>query len=481
MTKIRVGLYPRVSTQEQALEGYSIGEQIERLEKYCDAMGWQVYRTYTDAGHSGANTDRPGLKAMIKDVEAGNLDKIVVYKLDRLSRSQKDTLYLIEDVFLKNNCDFVSMSENFDTSTSFGRAIIGILAVFAQLEREQIRERMSLGMEGRAKEGKWRGGGTDPIGYDYFPLEDVLKINEYEKMQLLELFKLFNAGTPLARIEKIFAEKEYKHKHGDWDTKNMRRCLANKLYIGYVNWQGQHYRGIHDAIIDDETFDKAQRLLEDREKAYKEKGVRKRGHNSYLGGLIKCGKCGALFSWTEYRKGEKIHSYYGCYSRTKRTPKMIKDPNCKCKIYKAPELEDMVFNEIKKLASDSRFIVDIKKAKSNELENKEKIDILNREIEALEAQISRFMDLYSINKYTIQQLTAKTDPLEERKAKLEKQVAELQNQEADLSEEEAFIIVSNFSDILESGDFFKIRLALQNLIDFIEIDDEDITIHWRFI
>lgn len=481
MTKIRVGLYPRVSTQEQALEGYSIGEQIERLEKYCDAMGWTVYRTYTDAGHSGANTDRPGLRAMIKDVEAGNLDKIVVYKLDRLSRSQKDTLYLIEDVFLKNNCDFVSMSENFDTSTSFGRAIIGILAVFAQLEREQIRERMSLGMEGRAKKGLWRGGGTDPIGYDYFPIEDMLKINEYEKMQLLELFELFLAGTPLARIETMFREKGYRHKHGEWDTKNMRRCLANKLYIGYVNWQGAHYRGIHDSIIDDETFDKAQRLLEDREKAYKEKGVRKRGHNSLLSGLIFCGKCGARFSWTDYTRGDKYYSYYACYSRAKRTKKMIKDPNCKCKIYKGHELEDIIFGEIKKLATDPRFIADIKNARSNELENKEKIEILNKEIASIDGQLSRLLGLYALNKFTIEQLTNQTDPLEEQKASLMKQIEDIQNEAADLSEDEAFRIVSNFTDILNDGDFFKTKLAIDTLIERIDIDDEDITIHWRFI
>ena len=151
---MRVALYPRVSTQEQAKEGYSIGEQIERLTDYCKAMRWEVYKIYTDPGYSGGNTDRPGLQEMIKDVEAGLIDKVVVYKLDRLSRSQLDTLYLIEKVFLANGTDFVSMSENFDTSTPFGRAMIGILAVFAQLEREQIKERMGMGKEDALDAGK---------------------------------------------------------------------------------------------------------------------------------------------------------------------------------------------------------------------------------------------------------------------------------------------------------------------------------------
>ena len=120
-------MYVRVSSKEQ-VDGYSIGEQIERLEKYADAMEWDIVKTFVDPGYSGGNTDRPGLKEMIKEVEKGGIDKVVVYKLDRLSRSQLDTLYLIEKVFLANNTDFESMSEKFDTSTPFGRAMIGILA-----------------------------------------------------------------------------------------------------------------------------------------------------------------------------------------------------------------------------------------------------------------------------------------------------------------------------------------------------------------
>ena len=139
--RYRVALYPRVSSHEQ-VDGYSIGEQIERLTKYCEAMDWDIFKIYTDPGYSGGSLERPGLQTMLADVRDGLVDKVVVYKLDRLSRSQKDTMMLIEDEFLANGVDFVSMSENFDTSTSFGRAMIGILAVFAQLERENIKEQI---------------------------------------------------------------------------------------------------------------------------------------------------------------------------------------------------------------------------------------------------------------------------------------------------------------------------------------------------
>jgi site-specific DNA recombinase len=209
---IRTALYVRVSTAEQAKEGYSIGEQLDRLTKYCEAMKWEVYKSYTDPGYSGANTNRPGLQDMLADIRNGKIDKVVVYKLDRLSRSQKDTLNLIEDNFLAYNCDFVSLSENFDTSTPFGRAMVGILAVFAQLEREQIKERMSMGKEARAKEGKWHGG-VNPIGYDY--IDGQLVINDYAAMQIKEVYERFLDGEPLRSIETDFMRRKIKHNNND--------------------------------------------------------------------------------------------------------------------------------------------------------------------------------------------------------------------------------------------------------------------------
>ena len=140
---MRVALYPRVSGHEQE-DNYSIPEQIERMKKYCESRDWMVYKIYTDSVQTGATMDRPGLQSMIKDIENGKIDMVLVYKLDRLSRSQKDTLYLIEDVFDKHDAGFTSMTENFDTSSPFGKAVLGVLAVFAQLERDKITERTTM-------------------------------------------------------------------------------------------------------------------------------------------------------------------------------------------------------------------------------------------------------------------------------------------------------------------------------------------------
>mgnify|MGYP000469398269 FL=1 len=150
----KVAIYVRVSTTNQAEEGYSIEEQIDKLKAYCMIKDWSVYDVYVDAGFSGSNIKRPAIQKLIKDTKRKVFDTVLVYKLDRLSRSQKDTLYLPVYVFLENKIDFVSLLENFDTSTAFGKAMVGILSVFAQLDREQIKERMQLGKLGRAKSGK---------------------------------------------------------------------------------------------------------------------------------------------------------------------------------------------------------------------------------------------------------------------------------------------------------------------------------------
>ena len=148
-----VDLYIRVSTMEQAMEGYSVVEQENRLKRYCEAMGFRIHKVHIDAGFSGASLDRPAIQEVIRDVQGRLVKKVIVWKLDRLSRSQKDTLIMLEDVFLANDCDFVSMMESFDTSTAFGRAIVGILAAFAQLERENIKERTMMGRAARIAKG----------------------------------------------------------------------------------------------------------------------------------------------------------------------------------------------------------------------------------------------------------------------------------------------------------------------------------------
>lgn len=477
----KTALYPRVSSVEQFKEGYSIGEQIERLTKYCEAMQWDIHKIYTDPGYSGGDTNRPGLQELIKDVESGIIDRVVVYKLDRLSRSQKDTLYLIEDVFLKNGADFVSMSENFDTSTPFGRAMIGILAVFAQLEREQIKERTMMGKEARAKEGKWHGSANYPIGYDYDIANDLLVVNEYEAMQVREVFETFLKGTPLRTMETMFLEKGYSHKYGNWEPKSIRRVLGSKIHCGYIYHKGEYYKAEHEPIIDEETYNKAQALLAERAETYKDFYRDSGRKTSYLGGMLYCKHCGGKYAKQVggSNKYGKLY-YYCCYSRSKKVKKMIKDPNCKNKYWRMENLDDIVINEIRKLALDHEYIKTIKDEKKKSSEEPNKIEIIENEIASIDDQISRFMDLYGLGKFTIDQVSNKIDPLNERRTNLQREMDRLNAESGRLTEEQTIELATSFDEVLENGTFEQVRMLIEALIYYIELDEDDVTIYWKF-
>ena len=487
---LRVALYVRVSSQEQADEGYSIGEQTDRLKKYAEAMGWIVYKIYVDPGYSGGNMDRPGLNEMIRDIEAGEIDTVVVYKLDRLSRSQFDTLYLIEKVFLVNNTDFISMTENFATNTPLGRAMIGFLAVFAQLEKDKINERTLMGKEARAKEGKWGGGSSVPIGYDYNIATGELEINEYEKMQILEAVDLFLKGVPLRTITIIFEDKGYKYpgrgknkgKLTLWDTKRLKYVFSNRHYLGYISHNNNWYKADHTPIFDEETFNRLNKLLNQRSEAYSGYSRNPRQQTSYLGGMIYCKRCGARYAKQSGRrwKGQEPPLYYCCYSRSKKVPKMVKDPNCDNKNWRMGDLDEIILNEIKKLAIDPEYYELLCTTKKENTDEPNKIDILKNEIKNVREQISRFMDLYGIGQFTIEQVSSKVEPLNDQLGSLERELASLNASNDVLSEEETLELATSFSDVLDRGNLDEIRLTIESLISYIELDEDDVYIHWKF-
>lgn len=469
-SKMRVALYPRVSGHEQE-DNYSIPEQIDRMKKYCAARDWMVYKIYTDSVQTGASMDRPGLQSMIKDIEDGKIDMVLVYKLDRLSRSQKDTLYLIEDVFEKHDVGFTSMTENFDTSSPFGKAVLGVLAVFAQLERDKITERTTMGKRARAAEGKWHGSKWVPIGYDY---EDgFLKPNEYEKMQITEIADLFLKRTPVRTIANMMTEKGYKHKYGEWDAKAIKRVLQNPVNLGLIKDGDKLYPGLHEAIMDQETYDAIQVIINDRKDKY---GTGYRPHKSLLAGFLFCKHCGGRYARQTNGKGKK--RYYSCYSRNKSQPKMIKDPNCRNKNYGAEELDEAILAEIKKLSIDPEYIIHVRANKPKNDVN-DKIKSITLEIERINAQISKMMDLYSMGSIDMDMISTKVAELNKTKTALQKEIDSLDvPDEDDMSVEDIQSLASLMDD--ESLDLASKRNIIQSLLYYIEIDNDNIIIHWKF-
>lgn len=472
--KKRVFIYLRVSTKEQAEEGYSLGEQEERLIKYCEAMGWEVIRVFVDGGYSGSNIDRPAMQEMISEIQKGNADIVLVDKLDRLSRSQFDTLYLIQKVFNVNNCAFVSRAEAFDTSSPFGRAMVGILAVFAELERERIKERMKDGKEGRAKEGKYKGGGFLPTGYDYNEQSGILVVNDYEAMQIRELFELFNARTPVYTIMQILNEKGYKIKNRKWTEPRVRYIVENPVYIGKVRHNGKEYEGQHEAIVSMEVWNKAQDILKERDRKY-EHMKQGRRYTSPLGAMIWCKNCGAKYHYRTNGKNQdgSQRAYYSCYSRSKSDKTLIKDPNCKNTIYRDFKLEEIVYNEVFKL--NVEYIQNI----HDSIDTSDKQNVIKSRLQVISKQIEKYMDLYSLEQLDLNLLKSKIEPLSNEKKSLESALETLVNDSLKRDTQETIHIVEVFKKAVKNKDTSTIHSTLSCLIERIEIDGEDVIIHWN--
>lgn len=457
-----VGIYVRVSSAEQAKEGYSIGEQTERLKAYCTAMDWRPYKVYTDPGFTGANIKRPALTELIGDVKAGTVNRVIVWKLDRLSRSQKDTLYLIEEVFLANKCDFVSTTENFDTATPFGRAMIGILAVFAQLERERIKERTAMGKEARSREGKWRGGGNVPIGYVYEDGE--LKPDPYESMQIQEMFAMFLSGSGTYKIASAFIKKGYTNKYGAWYERQVRRCLRNITYTGKVVYNGVVSPGLHQAIISEKDFEAVQMILETTHTMPGKSSI------SLLSRLIWCKRCGARYFSTK-AKGKR---YYVCHSRHKTNLSMVRDPNCKNDRIPEEELDEFVLDQIRSLVLAPSDVIE----EQVQVVQNDRRQVLTAEIEKLKKQRSRLLDLYGRGEFSADELTEKVTPIAERRDSLQAELDALTDDED--RQKKAAKAINTFGDFIDSSTKDEVRILVRELIEKIEIDGRHVDIYWKF-
>lgn len=476
MNKKRAFIYCRVSTTEQAEEGYSLSEQENRLKKYCEAMDWIIADVFIDGGYSGSTLDRPAMKEMIKQVEKHKTDVVLVDKLDRLSRSQSDTLNLIQKVFEPNDVAFVSRAESFDTSSAYGMAMVGILAAFAELERKKIRERMIEGKDGRAKEGKHRGGGLTAIGYDYDKESGILIINEYEAAQVREVFELFNNRTPLYTIAKMFNEKGYRTKYGKWRDRTVRNIVHNPVYIGKIKNRDNYYDGLHEPIVDKETFERSQAIIAERERV-NEKYKIGLNYKSPLGGLCWCGKCGARYSWKSNGKNKDgtYRNYYRCGNKI-INPRRNRTEKCNNKTYRDFVLNEIIFTEIRKLKTDPEYFNTIQ---DTSVETGS-IELIEKHIEELAAQISKYMDLYSIGVIPIDDIKAKIEPLAEEKAQLEEQLENIEKTPVMANKDDIDGLVDLFNEAVESNQPNLINRVITELIDQIIINDDNIEIHWSF-
>lgn len=480
MDKInKVALYVRVSTTSQLEEGYSIEEQKAKLESYCDIKDWHIYKVYTDGGFSGSTTERPALEQLIKDAQSKLFDTVLVYKLDRLSRSQKDTLYLIEDIFLKNNIEFVSLLENFDTSTPFGRAVIGLLSVFAQLEREQIKERMQLGKLGRAKAGKSMMWAKTSYGYNYDKETGSMTVNEYEALAVKEIFTSYLAGMSITKLRDKINEKY--QKQPAWSYRTIRGILANPVYCGLNQYKGQTFQGTHKPIISLVDFEQTQRELAKRQQTAKELSNPRPFQAKYmLSGLAQCGYCHAPLKVIlgAVRKDGTRFKRYECYQRHPRKTRgvTVYNDNKKCDsgYYDMELLEHYVLTRIAQLQNDPDKIQELFLGDTSPAIDKQAIQ---KQIDSLKLKLSKLNDLYLDDRITLDELRTKSSDFIKQRSALEAEIKKASNDEQ-AGKRQKIEKLLDASSVLDMS-YDNQKVIVRELIDKVQVTSDKIVIRWK--
>jgi len=366
---MRIAIYIRVSTEDQAKEGYSLAVQREYLESFAKREGLEVFKIYQDDGISGYSTERPALKELFKDAKDKKFDLVLVYKIDRFSRNLKDLLNLVDDLS-SYGVGFKSAAEPFDTTTSAGKLMFQQLGSFAEFERNRIAERVFPGMVKGVQQGNWQGARYGPYGYEYNKERKLLETNEEEAKVVKLIYTMFLYDKSIRGITEYLTRKGYRNRKGNiFTTKLIGDILKNRMYTGKLIWNVHHYdktqktrkgyryiknppdkiiiaQGKHQPIISEEDFELAQKKLAER------RVERKKKASDYpLSGILYCAKCNhkylGLTSISNHRTGTKKR-WYRCMGPYRSFIR------CKNKSVKAIDLESEVAEILETLLKNDK-------------------------------------------------------------------------------------------------------------------------------
>jgi len=347
-SKQKCAIYTRVSTDNQAeVEFNSCEAQKEKVISFIKSQeNMEVFEVYSDAGFTGANTNRPALMKLLHDIKQNKIDVVISYKIDRLTRSPKDFYQLIE-LFDKYNVDFISVTERFDTSTPSGRLLRNIMLTFSQFERELTSERTKDKMYQRTQKGMWNGG-TVPFGYKAVDKKLVIDKRRAEIVQ--DIYGSYIENHSITKIVSRISADNIKDSKGTIISKGqIYYILRNPVYAGKIRYGNELQKGIHKPIISEDTFNIAQKI---HKKGFKKLQLDKR---NYLTGLIKCKECSSFMTpcHTNKKRDGKVRRYY--YYRC--TSVIKKDlNNCTTRQVSANRIEDYIFKNLKRISTDKHYV-----------------------------------------------------------------------------------------------------------------------------
>jgi site-specific DNA recombinase len=395
---METAIYCRVSTEEQAQEGFSIRAQEQKLKEYANVKDWSIYNIYLDEGISGKNiTERPAINRMIADIKTGRVKNVLVFKLDRLTRSVADLVSLM-DIFNESGCAFNSLMESLDTSTASGRMFIKIIGIFAEFERENIAERSRVGFERKAREGYSGGAKFSSYGYEREKGQKVQTINEHEAENVRMIFDMFvNQGMSYNAIAKSLNLRDIPTKGNSyWTAASVRGVLNNCNYIGNVRYcmhepnRNFETEGLHEAIISEELYNEAKAIIEKNKRI---SPTKKPNEHNYLTGFLYCDKCGERFNphrnITQYKGTPYKTDSFMCKKR------MLK--GCNAKSATAQKIEKaliLYFERIDDLSVADRVNIEEKQQQARQNAG-EQINILTEKIKKMNSREREIMQFYT--------------------------------------------------------------------------------------
>lgn len=446
--------YMRVSTEKQAEEGNGLDSQKRDIELYCRKNELFVSDWYIDDGYTGANMDRPELQRLINDCIKKRVKCVVAFKLDRLSRSMIDGLYIIERVFQPNQIIFKCVHDSVSYESPMEQAYTQMMAVFAQLDKNTMMLRLRGGMLERVKQGYWMGGGNTPYCYDYDKKTGILVPIPERKEQANRAIEMYIDGCSDLYIKEML---------GFRSEIIVRNVLTGVVNIGMIQYKGKVYKGLHEPIFDREKFELAQEIRKSR-RSHKSSCITE---PNLLTGLCYCGVCGCKMRYQKWTNGK--HKIYCC----SRNIGLSKLPNynhdCNNSLEWADEIEKQVENEILRIS------VDLSKCKP--IEKQSKLEIMQSQIEKEQTKLKRLYVLYSDGNDTVLELIKETEKTvsEIKKSILEEEKSERKSQKKELVYES----IKNLADVWEHIDKKKKNNILKSIILKIIIVNGDIEIQLK--
>lgn len=467
-------LYVRVSTDEQAEQGFSLDAQKERLVAFSKSQGWDDYKLYIDDGYTGTKMERPALKRMIRHIEEGKVHTVVVYKLDRLSRRQKDVLELLEDVFEKNDVKFKSATEPFDTSTPFGKAMLGVLAVFAQLDRDMIIERTTVGRRQKVSQGQWYGGRV-PFGYEWNKDTKRLEIIPEEARIVKEIFNMFLQGHSRLAISEWAASRTNER---TIDHSTIRDMIARPIYAGNLMNAGKVNTGLHEAIIDQETWDKAQL-----ETLKRKEGATPLGEY-LLTGLLKCGVCNSNIVHVKRvtRRYNKEYSYelYACKQQHVR--KKDRNNSCTLGYIRREKVEKFIIDQIKSFELYPKKITELIESKKEvESDQDTALEQLQDQLKKINVNLENLYDAIQSGDIRASSVSDRIRKLEVQRDAFENDIDELTSDIPKPKEEDVKRMVNQISKAWDYLTEDEQKAAVRKLIKSVTLHKGDNPeIEWNF-